>query len=566
MNFQTSSRVRNILGFVVLASLVVTSCGGGQADTSRSRNATLPEQAAPIFYRSTVCTNFFGAYNKDMAAPGAQVTLRFCPEATKIVLKFGNEDAIATDITTGDPQITIDGSSFIERGSLQVSVHREFIPAGKTFDDLTSLPLGQFVLSTASIENETRLVGTWSTTEPKKFLDFIGGPTGLSESRGIIFYTSQLFDQYYWFARDRCRSLASLSESEAFNLEFTATGFFLSLKILLGASSIAAKNADGLLTIRRDMFNKLNLLQTLNDEAQFSDFTTSCEGNRDDRPLEITNQQQLNFKTAAPLLRKAITDVHTNLCIEDPSQINLNSFADQYKSVDALVGTAELWRYSDEPDRGALESAQVRLNLLVGNADVNWSRIRPTYGCEFRSWGQEVWTADQLNEFYNPTVITSAPDTSVPDTSAPVASAPDTSVPAQSNEQASANANTDTTIAQTTSSQAIGEAPRSQVVTPKAAAPLQPPVAAPAAVIVAAKPLLTVGKKMKFKTVSVLAGLTLKKGNTVKVAVIAASKSVCKVSKGTVMATKAGTCSLRVSVLQGKKTLKRTTVSVVTGN
>ena len=161
-----------------------------------------------------------------------------------------------------------------------------------------------------------------------------------------------------------------------------------------------------------------------------------------------------------------------------------------------------------------------------------------------------------MNEFYNPTVVTSAPETSAPDASTSV----------QGNDQAGANAITETTIAQTASSQATVEAPKSQVVIPAAVAPLQPQVAAPEPVIVAAKPLLTVGKKMKFKTVSVLAGLTLKKGNTVKVAVVAASKSVCKVSKATVMATKAGTCSLRVSVLQGKKTLKRATVSVVIGN
>lgn len=562
MNLQTSSRVRNLLIAVLLASLVVASCGGGEADTSRSRNATLPEQATPIFYRSTVCTNFFGAYNKDMAAPGAQVTLRFCPEATKIVLKFGNEDAIATDITTGDPQITIDGSSFIERGSLQVSVYREFIPVGKTFDDLTSLPLGQFVLSTASIENETRLVGTWSTTEPKKFLELTTEADRGLDSRGLMFYTAQLFDQYYWFARDRCRSLTSLPESEAFNLEFTETGLVTSLTILLGTSSIMAKNAQASLAIRRAMFQQLNLVQQeLNEDSQFSDFSTSCEGNRSDRALEITDEQKSNFKTAAPLLRKVITDVHTNLCIENPSQINLNSFADQYESVAELVKFFALWRYSDEPDRGALESAQVRLALLVRNAGVDWSRIRPTYGCEFRSWGQEVWTTSQLNEFYNPTVITSAPEISAPDLSVP-----DTSASGQSNEQAGANAITETTIAQTASSQATVETPKSQVVTPAAVAPLQPQVAAPEPVIVASKPLLTLGRKMKFKTVSVLAGLTLKKGNTVKVAVVAASKSVCKVSKATVMATKTGTCSLRVSVLQGKKTLKRATVSVVIGN
>jgi hypothetical protein len=294
------------------------------------------------------------------------------------------------------------------------------------------------------------------------------------------------------------------------------------------------------------------LFGTLTEGVVLDDFITPCDAVRVDAPLEITDQQKSDFKKAAPLLRKVITDVHTNLCLADSSQINVNAFAQQYAGVLELVKRFELWRYSDEPDRGALESAQVRLEILVGRTNIDWTLIRPTYGCEFQSWGQQVWTDKQLNDFYNPTVVTSLPDTTIPQTtSAPLASA---------------NGSTETTLAQTTSSQAAGIASVSEVVAPQAAPPLLPSVAAPAPVLVPTKSLFSVGQKMKFKTVSVLAGLTLKKGNTVKVSVVAASKKVCKTSKATVVASKVGTCSLRVSVLQGKKTLKKATVSITIGN
>jgi hypothetical protein len=537
MNFHSSSRMRNLLVSVVLVSLVVASCGGKESDTSRSRNEALPQQSAPVFYRSTVCTNFFGAYKKDMAAPGAEVTLRFCPEATKIVLQFGNENAIATDITTGDPQITIDGSSFIERGPLSVSVWREFIPADRTSDEIVSVPLGDFVLSTASVEGATRLVGTWSTDLSRGFLERTSRSQEILDARGMIFYTAQLFDRYFWFARDRCRALAALPESEAFNLEFEGTGLMPSLQGILGQAYLIARGPWVPSSVRGEIMLRLNSvsedISNMTEGVVLDDFPGSCGAVRVDPPLEITDEQKSNFEEAAPLLRKAITDVHANLCLEDPSRINLDAYKNQYLGVLGLVKRFELWRYSEEPDRGALESAQVRLQLLVGITGANWPLIRPTYGCEFQSWGQQVWTETQLNEYYNPTVVTSVPDT---------------------------------TIAQTTSSQATGVASVSEVVTPQAAAPLQPSVAAPAPVLVPSKSLFSVGQKMKFKTVSVLAGLTLKKGNTVKVSVVAASKKMCKVSKATVVASKVGTCSLRVSVLQGKKTLKKATVSVNIGN
>jgi hypothetical protein len=556
MNFHSSSRIRNLLVSVVLVSLVVASCGGGESDTSRSRNEVLPQQSAPVFYRSTVCTNFFGAYKKDMAAPSAEVTLRFCPEATKIVLQFGNENAIATDITTGDPQITIDGSSFIERGPLSVSVLREFNPKGDDSDDIVSVPLGDFVLSTASVEGETRLVGTWSTDKSRGFLTKTSRSPAILDTRGIVFYTAQLFDKYFWFARDRCRGLTALPESEAFNLEFEGTGLAYSLQGILGAGQLIGKYAFAESSTRQEVFKLLNSvsldISNMIKGVMLNNFLGSCDAVRVDPSLEITNQQKSDFEKAAPLLRKAISDVHTNLCLEDPSQIDVSAYAQQYAGVLELVKRFELWRYSDEPDRGALESAQVQLQLLVGITDANWPLIRPTYGCEFQSWGQQVWTATQLNEYHNPTVVTSLPDTTIAQTTLET--------------QAGANGSTETTIAQTTSSQATGVASVSEVVTPQAVAPLQPSVAAPAPVLVPTKSLFSVGQKMKFKTVSVLAGLTLKKGNTVKVSVVAASKKVCKASKATVVASKVGTCSLRVSVLQGKKTLKKATVSITIGN
>jgi hypothetical protein len=442
-------------------------------------------------------------------------------------------------------------------------VYREFVPKGGTFDDLVSVPLGDFVLSTASVEGETRLIGTWSTDEPRALLQRIS--TSESERSSLMFYVAQLFDRYFWFARDRCRSLTALPESEAFNLELIATGSpnsspetgpivslleVLNIPILLTKSFLLSQRQ------RQEWFLKWGRVRDglfpLTEGVVLNDFSTPCNEVRVDPPLEITDEQKSHFEEAAPLLRKAITDVHANLCLEDPSQINVSAYAQQYAGVLELVKRFELWRYSDEPDRGALESAQVQLQLLVGITDANWPLIRPTYGCEFQSWGQQVWTATQLNEYYNPTVVTSLPDTTIAQTTLET--------------QAGANGSTETTIAQTTSSQATGVASVSEVVTPQAVAPLQPSVAAPAPVLVPTKSLFSVGQKMKFKTVSVLAGLTLKKGNTVKVSVVAASKKVCKVSKATVVASKVGTCSLRVSVLQGKKTLKKATVSVNIGN
>ena len=81
---------------VLAGFLLLSSCGG--SSSSRQRNVAIQPTIPTEFVRSTVCTNFYGAYQKDMAADNAAVTLKFCPDATRYELKWGQAESASFEV------------------------------------------------------------------------------------------------------------------------------------------------------------------------------------------------------------------------------------------------------------------------------------------------------------------------------------------------------------------------------------------------------------------------------------------------------------------------------------
>jgi hypothetical protein len=364
--------------------LLLSSCGG--SSSSRQRNIAVKPTIPTEFVRSTVCTNFYGAYQKDMAADNAAVTLKFCPDATRYELKWGEAESASFEVNANDPTLVISGSDFISKGPLNVKVFRDLMGAEDKV--IASAPLGQFELRVVEVDGESRLSGTWNTKISDDFL-LETSKGGAFSFRSSPLYLSYFFDQLIWFQRDRCRDVVPESESEAFNLEFKFISLHSTITGWLGRASIHAKNAQESLADRRTMFRGYNFIQQQNSNEQVqssSSFSTfeSCSEKVAPLTNEMSDEEKQKMADIAPLLRETIRKVDSNSCA-----------ANQYDHRAAAGKIAEAvpqfvnWRFSSEPDKAALEVAQFRLEMLTGGF-ADFSAPNEFHLCDYRAWGQEV--------------------------------------------------------------------------------------------------------------------------------------------------------------------------------
>ena len=364
--------------------LLLTSCGG--SSTSRQRNVAVKPTIPTEFVRSTVCTNFYGAYQKDMAADNAAVTLKFCPDATRYELKWGEAESASFEVDENDPHLVISGSDFISKGPLNVKVFRDLIGAEDKV--IASAPLGQFELRIVEVDGESRLSGTWNTKISDDFL-LETSKGGAFSFRSSPLYLSYFFDQLIWFQRDRCRDVIPESESEAFNLEFKFRSLQSTITGWLGRASIHAKNAQESLADRRTMFRGYNLMyqQSSNEQVQSSSsFSTFESCSEKVAPLinEMSDEEKQKMTDIAPLLRDTIRKVDSDSCAA-------NQY-DHREATSKILGAVPQfvnWRFSSEPDKAALEVAQFRLEMLTGSFD-EFSAPNEFHLCDYRAWGQEV--------------------------------------------------------------------------------------------------------------------------------------------------------------------------------
>ncbi len=364
--------------------LLLSSCGG--SSTTRQRNGVIQPTIPTEFVRSTVCTNFYGAYQKDMAADNAAVTLRFCPDATRYELKWGEGESASFKVDKNDPQLVISGSDFISKGPLVVTVFRDRLGEGDSI--LASAPLGKFELSVVDADGESRLSGTWDTRISYTFLD------GLARTGGFSFvssplYLSYFFDQLIWFQRDRCRDVIPESESEAFNLEFKYKSLDAPIRDWLGRAMLIAKGAQQTLLARHTMYSGYYPLKTLASDVDvrnlnaFSAFE-SCTAKVAPLTKEMSDEQKQTMTDIAPLLRDTIRKVDSDSCAAN-QDVRREATAKILEAVPQFVD----WRFSSEPDKAALEVAQFRLEMLTANFD-DFSSPNQFHLCEYRAWGQEV--------------------------------------------------------------------------------------------------------------------------------------------------------------------------------
>lgn len=364
--------------------LLLSSCGG--SSSSRQRNIAVQSAIPTEFVRSTVCTNFYGAYQKDMAADNAAVTLKFCPDATRYELKWGEAESASFELNANDPTLVVSGSDFISKGPLDVKVFRDRLGTDKKV--LASAPLGQFELGVVEVDGESRLSGTWKTSINDQFLKQLNRSEGFSFLSSPL-YLSYFFDQLIWFQRDRCRDVVPESESEAFNLEFEFESELITIIGWLGRASIHAKNAYESLADRRTMFRAYNLIQQLSsieeteDSRAFSSIK-SCAGKAAPFAKEFSDEQRQKMTDIAPLLRETIRKVDSNSCA-----LNQNAHRDATYKIFQAVPQFVNWRFSSEPDKAALEVAQLRLQMLTGDFD-GFSQPNEFHICDYRAWGQEV--------------------------------------------------------------------------------------------------------------------------------------------------------------------------------
>ena len=364
--------------------LLLTSCGG--SSTSRQRNVAVKPTIPTEFVRSTVCTNFYGAYQKDMAADNAAVTLKFCPDATRYELKWGEAESASFEVDENDPHLVISGSDFISKGPLNVKVFRDLIGAEDKV--IASAPLGQFELRIVEVDGESRLSGTWNTKISDDFL-LETSKGGAFSFRSSPLYLSYFFDQLIWFQRDRCRDVIPESESEAFNLEFKFRSLQSTITGWLGRASIHAKNAQESLADRRTMFRGYNLMyqQSSNEQVQSSSSFSTFESCFEKvAPLinEMSDEEKQKMTDIAPLLRDTIRKVDSDSCAA-------NQY-DHREATSKILGAVPQfvnWRFSSEPDKAALEVAQFRLEMLTGSFD-EFSAPNEFHLCDYRAWGQEV--------------------------------------------------------------------------------------------------------------------------------------------------------------------------------
>lgn len=364
--------------------LLLSSCGG--SSSSRQRNIAVQSAIPTEFVRSTVCTNFYGAYQKDMAADNAAVTLKFCPDATRYELKWGEAESASFEVNANDPTLVISGSDFISKGPLDVKVFRDRLGAEDKV--IASAPLGHFELRVVEADGESRLSGTWNTKISNDFLKELNRSLGFSFHSSPL-YLSYFFDQLIWFQRDRCREVVPESESEAFNLEFKFESDIITIIGWLGQASIHAKNAQESLTDRRTMFRAYNLIQQLSnieeteDSRAFSSIK-SCVGKAAPFAKEFSDEQRQKMTDIAPLLRETIRKVDSNSCA-----LNQNAHRDATYKIFQAVPQFVNWRFSSEPDKAALEVAQLRLQMLTGDF-AGFSQPNEFHICDYRAWGQEV--------------------------------------------------------------------------------------------------------------------------------------------------------------------------------
>ena len=517
-------------GALGVASLfVIASCGGGSSDTARQRNSALPTMIPVQHERSTVCTNFYGVYQKDMSANGAEVTLRFCPDATRYVLTWEDGAKIVGQVTPQSDQVKISGQDFISKGLLNVAVHRDlFSEDGQNL--MGSIALGDYSLTTQNMDGKVFLKGSWNADGYRLALQ----PLPVT---AMPLYLAHVFDQIVWYSRERCRAEMPSSESEAFNLQMSYQSLQRSFLGWMGSTSIDAKNARSTLAERRMVFRALNMFQvsisgTSLDSEEAYVFNTDCKGEVAPYAPDITEENLLAMKSAAPALRDAMRAFDASLVAGSHYSAKASELILKIRET---VPEAAWWRLSGEPDKGALEAAHLRLHFFSEVGPVVGGDLLGLYGKGRQSWGQQVWTDAQIDNYLNPTTTSTSPPTSVvvQGSEAPTP----TSVVDQGSEAPSA-----TSVV----NQGAGE---SKSVTE--AVPALPGV--PAASALKAPVYMRVGSQLPTKTVAVLSGLSQKKGQAVRVTVQKKSQKNCKVSRSKLMGMRAGQCGMRVSLVKGKK-------------
>ena len=532
MSFFSVNTRKFIVG-AVAGALLLGACGSANSAPSRQRNTALPT-AIPVKYeRSTVCTNFYGAYNKDMSADGAEVTLRFCPDATRYVLEWADGSSNAAQVNAQNDRVTIPGQDFISKGKLKVQVFRDALSAEDS-SIIASVPLGNFELITNTIDGSTQLIGNWIAMANHTFM------YGVSRNQVAAFsampiFIGHVFDQLIWFTRDRCRATMPSSESEAFNLQMSYETLPTTYTGWAGTASVMAKNANAPLANRRAMFRSFNLFQqwisgTSVESTNAATFTSSCSEVVEPLADSLTEVEKKNLEVAAPLLRQASREFDAAVCRGSYYSENV---AQLLATVLETVPQVTYWRFSNEPDKGALEAAQFRLMYFGFMASEIQGTISNFYGCGHQSWGQEVWTEQQIDWYLNPTT-TSSPVTTSTSTST-------TGAPISGQEPASPSPENTSTL------------PENSAISSKNVQAVQVP------------PALVVGRKLSNRNIATLAGLAIPKGNTLKVTVAKGSQTICKASNTAVTGKLAGTCQLKVGVLKRKKIVKTSVLTLQVG-
>lgn len=500
----------------VVSLLFIASCGGGSSDTVRQRNSALPAAIPVQHERSTVCTNFYGAYQKDMSANGAEVTLRFCPDATRYVLTWEDGTKTVGQVTPESSQVKISGQDFISKGVLNVEVLRDsFSEDGQSV--IGSILLGDYSLTTQNVDGKVLLKSSWNAD------NYLLAMRPLPVA-AMPLYLAHVFDQIVWYSRERCRAEMPSSESEAFNLQMSYQSLQTSFLGWLGSTSSEAKNARSSLADRRMVFRALsvfknNISGTSLESSEAYVFDAVCSGVVPPFAPVLTETNLLALKDSAPDLRNAMRAFDASLA--GGSHFSAKAVDLMFK-IKGKVPEAAWWRLSNEPDKGALEAAHLRLDFFSEVGRIVGGDLFGLYGKGRQSWGQQVWTDAQIENYLNPTTTTTSTSTSVV---------------VQGSE-----APTPTSVVD----QEVGESKGASN-----AVPVVPGV--PAVSALKAPVYLRVGSQLPSKTVAVLSGLSQKKGQVIRVTVQKKSLKNCKVSKAKVMGTRAGPCGMKVSLVRGKK-------------
>ena len=535
MHNSTLSTKRSVGAIIATCALLVSACGSGSSTTPRQRNTALPTAIPVKHERSTVCTNFYGAYNKDISANGAEVTLRFCPDATRYVLTWADGSSTAAQVSPESDRVTISGQDFISKGKLTVQVFRDAL-SSEDSSIVSSVPLGYFELSTKTIDGSTQLTGYWIARANDTLMNQLSRHE-VAGFESMPIFLGHVFDQLIWFTRERCRATLPSSESEAFNLQMSYETFATTFTGWTGRASIIAKNAQAPLATRRAQFRAFNNFQKKIAESSLesengSTFEGSCTTTVE--PLEdtLTEEKKKDLAESAPVLREASRAFDAAVCTGSYTSGTANELL--LKVMEKVTDSTH-WRFSEEPDKGALEAAHFRLMYFSFVGQEIQGTVSNFYGCGHQSWGQEVWTEQQIDWHINPTTTSSTSTSTTP---------------------IAGEKSVDIIVGEETATTVIGNVQQ---------LPEVPSTVSKNVQAVQVPPALVVGRKLSHRNIATLAGVTIKKGSTLRVVSAKSSQKFCRNGKTAVTGRAVGKCQLSVSIVRNKKVVRTTALTLQVG-